>query len=338
MPVQEPDWWYRDDLAWQAALLQPVAAVYGAIAARRIATKTRTRSRLPVICVGNFTAGGTGKTPMALALANLVEREGKEPWFLSRGYGGRLDGQERVDPERHRAIDVGDEPMLLAQRAPTVIAKDRRLGAELIERQAPQNAVIILDDGLQNPALFKDLTLALVDGRRGVGNGHVIPAGPLRAPLGAQFGEADAVVVMGDQGARSIDVIRRFNGPMLSARTVPAGDIEWLRGTPVAAYAGIANPQRFFESIETLGGRIVERRVFKDHHLYSELDAEDLLKAPERLTATLVTTAKDHVRLAGVGPKRDRLAALSKVLRIEIEFDAGGDATLSQLVRGAISR
>lgn len=338
MPLDEPGWWYQEDRTWQAAALWPFAAIYGRIARRRLQSQSRYRARLPVICAGNFTAGGTGKTPLALTLASIVEGEGREPWFLSRGYGGRLDGQERIDPKRHRAIDVGDEPLLLARRAPAVIAKDRRLGAELIERQAGRTAVIILDDGLQNPALFKDLTIALVDGQRGFGNGRVIPAGPLRAPLDAQRAAAGALIVMGEQSANTAKQLLHFRQPVLFARTVPAGDVAWLKRKPLVAYAGIANPQRFFDLIEKLGGQILERRVFKDHHGYSEADALSLLGIAERLPATLVTTAKDHVRLEGVGPARNRLALRSKILPVEIEFSSGDAAKLVALVQRAIAR
>ena len=205
MAQSEPSWWYAGGATWQRNLLRPVASLYGRIAAARYSATTPERAARPVICVGNFTAGGTGKTPMSLLIADLVEQNGGAPWFLSRGYGGRLDGQERVDPARHTAAEVGDEPLLLAARAPTVTSRDRRLGAEFIARQAPANAVIIMDDGLQNPALAKDLTIAVVDAARGLGNGAVIPAGPLRAPHAFQLARTDLMVFNGTSGTRARD-------------------------------------------------------------------------------------------------------------------------------------
>ena len=155
------------------------------------------RPLIPVICVGNFTAGGSGKTPLAILLARIVSGLGREPWFLSRGYGGTLKGPLRVEPATHSADEVGDEPLLLARHAPTIIAQDRRRGAEAIEASASQDGVIIMDDGLQNPALAKNLSIAVVDTDRGFGNGYVIPAGPLRAPLAAQIGLAGLIVITG---------------------------------------------------------------------------------------------------------------------------------------------
>ena len=320
----EPHWWYADGGHWQAALLKPIASVYGAVAQWRYARVTPYRAKLPVICVGNFTAGGTGKTPMSLLIADLVEATGGAPWFLSRGYGGRLDGQERVDPARHTAAEVGDEPLLLAARAPTVISRNRRLGAEFIERQAPANAVIIMDDGLQNPALAKDLTIAVVDGSRGFGNGCVIPAGPLRAPLAFQLGLANVIVINGATGARARERLATIAQskplPQLSAQAVPQGDTSWPKGVKVVAYAGIANPERFFGLLERLGATVVERVAFGDHQSLSNADAEALIALARKNGAQLITTEKDFVRLTGLDRARIELRTKSKTLPILLEM------------------
>ena len=335
MPAHEPTWWYDPAPRWQTTALAPLAFVYGAVAVRRHKSATPYRSSLPVICVGNFTAGGTGKTPMSLAVARIVRELGAEPWFLSRGYGGRLDGQERVDPARHAAAEVGDEPLLLAAHAPTVISRDRRLGAEFIARQNPGNAVIIMDDGLQNPALFKDLSIAVVDAKRGLGNGDVIPAGPLRAPMAFQMSLADVIVINGTDGkaARQLGDIKGPASPvLLSAHTVPRSDTTWLNGATIVAYAGIANPSRFFEMLESLGARVVERLTFADHQTLSTADAARLLDLAQERGAQLVTTEKDFARLAGLGDSRAALRDASKTLPIAIQLPANDAVILKDKI------
>jgi tetraacyldisaccharide 4'-kinase len=338
----EPSWWYEHGPHWQASLLQPIARIYGAIAEWGYKRAAPHRAKFPVICVGNFTAGGTGKTPMALLVADLVEAAGGEPWFLSRGYGGRLDGQERVDPARHTAAEVGDEPLLLAARATTVISHNRQLGAEFIARQAPPNAVIIMDDGLQNPALAKDLTIAVVDAARGFGNGAVIPAGPLRAPLAFQMRLADVIVVNGanaDFARRQLaDASRATAIPQLSAHAVPSGETAWLKGAKVVAYAGIANPERFFSLLETLGAKVLERVAFRDHQSLSNEDAASLLALAGRHSAQLITTEKDCVRLGGLDRARADLRARSKTLPITLHMPDKDREALAVCVADAIAR
>ena len=340
MAQSEPSWWYAGGATWQRNLLRPVASLYGRIAAARYSATTPERAARPVICVGNFTAGGTGKTPMSLLIADLVEQNGGAPWFLSRGYGGRLDGQERVDPARHTAAEVGDEPLLLAARAPTVTSRDRRLGAEFIARQAPANAVIIMDDGLQNPALAKDLTIAVVDAARGLGNGAVIPAGPLRAPLAFQLARTDLVVINGASGTQARDQLANLAAakhiPMLSAAPVARGDTAWLAGLRVVAFAGIANPQRFFALLERLGATVVERVAFADHQTLSDTAAENLVARADASNATLVTTEKDFVRLAGLDGARIALAARAKPVAIELQLPDADHTLLGQRIAALI--
>src|SRR5437667_724824 len=197
--MREPAFWWRAP-GWQVGLLAPAAAVYGAVAGRRLARQGR-RAGAPVVCIGNPTLGGAGKTPTALAMARLLAEAGERPVLLSRGYGGALAGPLLVDPARHRAVDVGDEPLLLAQVAPTIVARDRVKGAAAA--LAAGAGVIVMDDGFQNPSLAKDFSVLMVDSRRGIGNGRCFPAGPLRAPLAAQLGRAHAVVVVGSSGGAS---------------------------------------------------------------------------------------------------------------------------------------
>jgi tetraacyldisaccharide 4'-kinase len=297
---------------------------------------------LPVICVGNFTAGGTGKTPLALAIAEHLIQRGEQPAFLTRGYGGRSRGPLWVEPERHATRDVGDEPLLLARRAPVMLARDRREGALVIEGGERPASVIVMDDGLQNPALHKDLTIALVDADRGVGNGRVIPAGPLRAPLEFQIALADAIVVNGTaagavEGAairrRVVDVLRReFTGPVLQATAAPSGDTGWLAGAKVVAFAGIGNPARFFRLLETLGAELAAREVFPDHHTFTEADAARLISTARDRAAHLVTTEKDWVRLATGEGRLAELRQAARTLPIRLAMPAADTARLADLL------
>jgi tetraacyldisaccharide 4'-kinase len=279
---------------------------------------------------------------MSLLVADIVDACGAEPWFLSRGYGGRLDGQERVDPGKHSAAEVGDEPLLLAARAPTVISRDRRLGAEFIARFAPPNAVIIMDDGLQNPTLAKDLTIAVVDAARGLGNGTVIPAGPLRAPLQLQLAVTDLIVINGAAGDTARCQLSAMAAtasiPCLCAKPVAHGETKWLKNASIVAYAGIANPDRFFSLLEMLGAKVIDRVVFADHETVADRDAEDLLARAKAHNAQLVTTAKDFVRLAGLDGARVGLRNQSKTLDIILQMPDADRAVLSHRIAELIAR
>jgi tetraacyldisaccharide 4'-kinase len=338
--VSEPSWWYGRDGSWQATLLSPAAALFGAIAQRRIVNGKPYRSRLPVICVGNFTAGGSGKTPLALLLAKLVAAEGREPWFLSRGYGGKLEGPVRVDTNRHSASDVGDEPLLLARAFPTVIARDRRKGAEAIERMANNNAVIIMDDGLQNPTLGKDFSIAVVDARRGFGNGRVIPAGPLRAPLSVQGPLVQLIVLTGKRPHADDTALRKIrsltDAPAITAETRADANAARFQGLRVFAFAGIANPDRFFSTLRETGAEIVATRAFADHHALSEAEARDLLDAADRIDATLVTTEKDLARLSGTSGSCADLRKRAEPLAIETVIEGDDREILRRALRQAL--
>jgi len=341
VPPDEPSWWYAAEPGVAQRVLEPAAWLYARMAQRRFAKTVPYRSRLPVICVGNFTAGGTGKTPLVQRLVQHLTSLGRHPVVLSRGYGGANRGPERVRPDMHRAAEVGDEPLLLARTAPVVIARDRPAGAQLIERMSDPADVIVMDDGLQNPSLHKTLTIAVIDGARGVGNGAVIPAGPLRAPIEFQLGLADAVVVngYGAPGRETAvrDALRRqFPGPVLQAQVEPAGDTSWLAGQPFLAYSGIGNPARFFSTLEGHGAHLVERRTFGDHHQFKEREAEALLAAAEMQGAQLVTTQKDWVRLSREGGALAALQDRTRVLEITLGFEPQGEARLMALIEAAL--
>lgn len=345
MPPEEPRWWYSEDghRDWRRWALGPAGWLYGTITTRRFGKIEPYRSRLPVICAGNFTAGGTGKTPLAILIAQTLIVLGETPVFLTRGYGGRATGPRWVDPDVDTAREVGDEPLLLARAAPVMLARDRRAGVLAIESSGRPASVIVMDDGLQNPSVRKDLSIALVDGVRGIGNGEVIPAGPLRAPLEFQLGLVDAIVVNGgggeDEAAPGSAVLARlrrgFPGPVLAADVAPAGDVDWLKGATVVAFAGIGHPEQFFATLEALGARLVVRAAFPDHHAFSEAEADRLLKAARGGGALLVTTQKDWARLGNTGGLRSQLQEVARVLPVTLTFEDRDMRRLVSLVETA---
>jgi len=299
MAVREPPFWWRA-AGIEACLLTPVAAVYGAVAAARL-KRDGYRAGVPVICIGNLTLGGAGKTPTALAVARMLKAAGERPVFLSRGYGGRQRGPLLVAPDRDRAVDVGDEPLLLARVAPTVVAQDRVAGAKAA--QAAGASVIVMDDGFQNPALAKDFSVLVIDGRRGLGNSKVFPAGPLRAPLDAQLARADAVILVGavGEGAAATGAVAEARKlPLFYARLEPDREaIAALAGRRVLAFAGIGDPEKVFATLRAAGIAVAATRSFADHHRYTTADARDLCRQAEGEGLTLVTTEKDAARLQG---------------------------------------
>jgi tetraacyldisaccharide 4'-kinase len=296
--VREPAFWYRPP-SWISRLLLPVGAIYGQVAAWRMQSGGFDAG-IPVLCVGNYHTGGAGKTPTVLALAKLLRDLGETPVVLSRGYGGRWRGPVKVDPGRHLAADVGDEPLMLALTVPVVIARDRVDGVALARSQGA--SVILMDDGFQNPAIAKDVSLIVIDGERGLGNGGVFPAGPLRAPLPPQLARTDALIVIGDgtAAARTAAAIAAQGKPVLSARLVPnEASLASLGGKRVLAFAGIGDPGRFFRTLRGSGIEVARERAFADHHPFSPDEIEALIAEAERDGLTLVTTEKDLARLRG---------------------------------------
>jgi tetraacyldisaccharide 4'-kinase len=261
------------------------------------------RLPVPVICVGNLSAGGTGKTPVALALLKLLAAQGMNPHALSRGYGGSAVGPLRVDPARHGADVVGDEPLLLAGAAPAWVARDRATGGQAAV--AAGAGCVVMDDGHQNPALHKDLSLIVVDGAAGFGNRRVIPAGPLRESVAAGLARADAVIVIGEDftGEGGHDVARDVAAaglPLLRARLAPdPAAATALKGRKVLAFAGIGRPEKFFATLREIGADVVECVGFPDHHPFTHGEIVALTARAAALNAQLVATAKDVIRLPG---------------------------------------
>ena len=346
MRRDEPGWWYgaahEERPRLLVHLLRPLARLYGGIVERRFRRQQPYRSRYPVICVGNFTAGGTGKTPLSILIAQLILKRGGTPVFLTRGYGGRERGPVWVEDGAKAARRFGDEPLLLARIAPTLVARDRRMGVQAIEESGRSFTAVIMDDGLQNPALAKDLTIAVVDGTRGLGNGEVIPAGPLRAPLEFQLGLVDAIAVREPQPARDGNppdihalLKRSFPGPVLAMRAVADDDTTWLAGKTVVAFAGIANPQRFFTLLEELGAHLAGSIVFPDHHPLTRSEAKRLLSLARKEGARLVTTEKDWERLRGDVRLPKALIELTHPLAIKLELDERDLGRLMSLIEAA---
>jgi len=294
--MREPGFWHGP-ASLNAHLLKPLAALYGAIAAQRL-QRRGLNAGIPVLCVGNYHVGGAGKTPTVLALAKLLRELGETPVVLSRGYGGKLRGPVKVDPSRHAASDVGDEPLMLAAGLPVVVSRKRADGVPLARAQGA--TVILMDDGFQNPAVVKDASLIVIDGVRGLGNGQVFPAGPLRAPLRPQLARTDALIIVGNGSAAQTVAaeIGAQGKPVLSAHLKPhEAQVAQLRGKRVLAFAGIGDPTRFFNTLRSSGIEVAGQRAFADHHAYSEVEIESLIAEAKRDALTLVTTEKDLARL-----------------------------------------
>ncbi|MGE5546917.1 MAG: tetraacyldisaccharide 4'-kinase [Solirubrobacterales bacterium] len=307
--MRAPEFWRHDGLL--SRLLSPVGTLWAWGVDRRLAEAEAYRAAVPVICVGNIVTGGAGKTPVVIALAENLRAKGRHPHLLTRGYGGTEAGPRIVDLDRHDAARVGDEPLLLARHAPTWVARWRPDGA--VAAVAMGADVLVMDDGFQNPTLAKDLSLIVVDGGYGFGNGRVIPAGPCREPVDRGLARADAVVLIGDD---EVGVAKALAGtPVLRARLVPGPEAAALAGRKVVAFAGIGRPDKFFATVEACGARLVDSHSFADHHPYAGKEIEDLLAQAAAEDAVLVTTAKDMVRVpAGL---RQRLSVLTVSLAWE---------------------
>jgi tetraacyldisaccharide 4'-kinase len=294
--MREPAFWHRPS-SWKSHLLRPLGALYGAVAARRLQRKGFDAG-VPVLCVGNYHLGGAGKTPTVLALAKILREIGETTVVLSRGYGGSLRGPVMVDPARHNAADVGDEPLMMAAYLPVVVARNRVDGVALARSQ--RASVILMDDGFQNPAIAKDASLIVIDSARGIGNGKVFPAGPLRAPLPPQLARTDALVVVGEgtaSDAVAAEIAAR-GGLVFAAYLKPhETSLARLAGTRVLAFAGIGDPRRFFRTLRASGIEVTQERAFADHHAFSAREADALIADAKRDALTLVTTEKDLARL-----------------------------------------
>jgi tetraacyldisaccharide 4'-kinase len=340
-----PDFWWEPIPTLAARLLKPFGDAYGAETAGRM-QRRGVKFEIPVVTIGAFALGGPGKTPTVEAIVRLLITAGEQPAILSRGCGGAAAKQRAprfVNPAKHGARDVGDEPLLLTRVAPGIVGADR-VEAGWLARRAVNPSVLVLDDGLQSRQLEPDLAIAVVDGEVGMGNGLCVPAGPLRAPLGPQMRYVDAVVIVGP-GERGGDVSRiaaTRGKSVFTARIVPKrGEAEHFANKPVVAFAGIGRPQKFFTMLEQVGADIRAWHSFADHHVYTTREVAALREEARRLNAQLVTTEKDLVRLQpSPQPEERSCGALLRVregvdaLAVELVFDE--PEAIASLVRSAL--
>ncbi len=290
--MQAPAFWFRRTPL--STLLLPLGAMYAGAGWLRRLIATPRDTGVPIVCVGNLVAGGAGKTPVAIAIARHLMSRGRTVQFLSLGYGGTLRGPVRVAPDRHDAAAVGDEPLLLTTVAPCWVARDRAVGARAAAADGAE--VVVMDDGHQNAGLRKDVSLVVVDGETGFGNGRVMPAGPLREPVAAGLARADAVVVIGtDRAGVAAQLPQRLT--VLHATYEPTQGSRDLLGQAVFGFAGIGRPAKFRATLEALGCSVAGWRAFPDHHPYRRTEIEAILREAGATGAVPVTTEKDAARL-----------------------------------------
>ena len=319
--MRAPDFWDRKTDGMLPTLLRPVGCMVNAIAGLRQKTGTPWKAPVPVICVGNLVAGGAGKTPVCIDIVQRLKAKNIDAHIITRGYGGTELGPVRVDRTVHTCIAVGDEALLLADVAPTWVAKDRRQGIEAAVQAGAQ--MIVMDDGFQNPSVVKDLSLVVVDGGYGFGNGRVMPAGPLRESVSNGLTRADAVVLLGADEADVWGRVQRLGLktlPILRAKLSPVGNVAELKGQEVFAFAGIGRPEKFYTTLQEIGCKLVGCRSFDDHHPYSDREIISILA--DAIDKPVFTTAKDHVRLKEDHRHRIHVLDIELVWKAADEIDA----------------
>ncbi len=311
-----PFWWQKN--SWQGYALSPASYVYGRIAARRMDMIASAKVNVPVICVGNFIVGGAGKTPTVHMLANYAKSLGYKVGILSRGHGGAITNPTIINLEKHNAHDVGDEALLHAENSLTVISANRIAGAKLLVEH--DCTVIIMDDGFQNPGLHKDFNLVLIDAKRGLGNGFSMPGGPMRVPFKHQLLHTDAVFITGEGDAadKAIRKAARAGKPVFHSHTEVKGRSEY-KGEQVLAFAGIADPSKFFDTLKSIGVEIKSEKMFGDHHVFTEEECAELIDRSTEQKLKLFTTQKDAARLKDMGEAQNKVLELCEVIQIAVK-------------------
>ncbi len=309
--MQAPKFWDKKE-SKLAKFLSPLGAFYAWTVAHRLAHHHPYQAKMPVICVGNISVGGTGKTPVCLALAELLKAHQFSPWFLNHGYHA-TEQSVLVDTKIHSALDVGDEALLLAENAPTIVDSARARGAQLAEKKGAP--LLIMDDGFQNPTLVKTFSFIVVDGTKGFGNGRVLPAGPLREPVLKALKRADAIILVGNDTWNVQKYLKenQVDLPILTGQFIPDKNA-LQKEKPVFAFAGIGNPQKFFDMLTIMGFSLAKTQSFPDHYFYTRFDIEDLKKKAEGIQ--LATTSKDWVKI----PPEMRSGLIQ--IRGHFEFDS----------------
>lgn len=323
--MKAPQFWNKKD-SKLAKLLGPLGFFYGWSVARRFKKAHPYQADIPVICVGNLSAGGTGKTPVCLALGSMLKRMNIPFYFLNHGYKSQQQGI-LVNPKRMTALETGDEAQLLATQAPTIVDKHRARGAQLAQKRGAK--ALIMDDGFQDPSLIKSLSFLVVNGRTGFGNGRLIPAGPLREPITKGLARADAVIIAGTDDSNTEDLIKKLmpDIPVFHGRFEPDDEtIKNLKGQDVLAFAGIGNPDKFFDMLTGVGIPVFKKMPFPDHYFYTRFDVEQLLA--EAGDKPIVTTTKDFVKI----PQDMR----SRITVIDGQFTFDKPEEIETLLKGVL--
>lgn len=302
--MKTPEFWTKQ--SFLSDILQPLGKIYAAATARRLKSHTPYKSEYPVICIGNLTAGGTGKTPVSLSIAKMLRGMGKNPYFITRGYGGSLYNVV-VNRQIHTPQQVGDEPLLLAEVAPTVVNPDRAAAAKLAVANGAD--CLVMDDGFQNPTLHKDISFLVFDGNYGIGNGRVIPAGPLREPFNAGIQRAQAVIILGDD---KHSVAKQTDLPVFYGKIKE--EQPKITNRNIVAFCGIGHPEKFFASLNKCGFNLVKTFNFPDHHFYTRSDLSSLIDFAQKNNLDIYTTSKDFVKIL------PELRSHFKVLNIKISW------------------